>query len=71
MENNPIPEISSSEEEDVVEDLPGDKPRLTSNAGSYCVSMRGIKDKNYALNMRRTYEVFKESDPTLAHNFRF
>ena len=44
----------------MVEDLPAEKPQLLSNAGRYSQAMPGLKSKNYGLNMRRTYDVFKE-----------
>jgi hypothetical protein len=50
----------SEEEDDVVEDLPADRPQLQSNAGRYSQAMPGLKSKNYGLNLRRTYDVFKE-----------
>lgn len=56
-----IQEISSDEEDDLVEELP-DRPRIENNIGSYSTSMAGIKSKTYGLNMRRTYDVFKENE---------
>jgi hypothetical protein len=56
-----IQEISSDEEDDLVEELP-DRPRIENNIGSYSTSMAGIKSKTYGLNMRRTYDVFKDNE---------
>ncbi len=47
--------MPSSEEEDLVDELPPDRPKLEANMGSYSITMSNIKQKNYALNLRRTY----------------
>jgi hypothetical protein len=57
-----IMELHSSEEEDEVQELPENRPRLENNVGSYSTAMPGIKDKKHALNLRRTYDIFKEDD---------
>ena len=57
-----IMELHSSEEEDEVEELPDNRPRLENNIGSYASAMPGLKDKKHALNLRRTYDIFKEDE---------
>lgn len=54
-----IEEIHSSEEEDIVEELPDHPPR-PANQGSYSQAMPSLKHKNHSLNLRRTYEVFRQ-----------
>ena len=55
-----IMELHSSEEEDEVEELPDNRPRLENNIGSYATAMASLKDKKHGLNLRRTYDIFKE-----------
>jgi hypothetical protein len=57
-----IEEMNSSEEEDIVEELPPEQPRLHPSQGSYSQAMPSLKDKKHSLNLRRTYEVFRD-DP--------
>ena len=33
---------------------------MENNIGSYATGMPGLKDKKYALNLRRTYDIFKD-----------
>jgi hypothetical protein len=35
---------------------------MEHNIGSYATAMPGIKDKKHALNLRRTYDIFKEEE---------
>jgi len=35
---------------------------LEGDHGSYSVAMANLKQKNYALNLRRTYDVFKDTE---------
>jgi len=39
-----------------------EQPRLDGNSGSYSIAMKGLKDKKNALNLRRTYDVFKTDE---------
>ena len=39
---------------------------MENNVGSYATTMSNLKSKNYQLNLRRTYDIFKDSPETSA-----
>lgn len=53
-------ELDESQEEDEVQDLPENRLRLENNVGSYSSAMPLYKDRKHGLNLRRTYDIFKE-----------
>ena len=62
MEKMPsdIMELDESEEQDEVQDLPSNGLRLENNIGSYSTAMPLYKDRKHGLNLRRTYDIFKD-----------
>ena len=61
-----IEELNESEEEDMVDSLPQQK-QLDPSMGRYSSLMKDIRDKKHQLNLRRTYEIFKD-EPRLSES---